>query len=279
MTRFLALSLSCLLIFFAWAQEADARRFGGGVSSGLFSRQAKSSPPPTRQETPAVNQAGKSTARNRGLAGPLMGLAAGGLLASLFFGGGFEGMQGLDWILILLLGWFAFSLMRRRRAQSLSPAGASVPGQPFAEKNLFDTAPGSSVQQASYSQSRQEYPPGFDQAGFLSRAKRYFVDLQQAWDNRDFSLIEEFVTPALFRFLQEERSRQPGQTRTRVGKLDAEILLMQPVGNSYEVAVRFTGSISEEGAPEQPFCEIWHLTRDWSQPSAPWLIQGIEQAE
>ena len=55
-----------------------------------------------------------------GLMGPLAGIAAGGLLASMFMGGGFEGMQFFDILIMAVIAFviFRFIAARRRKQQA-----------------------------------------------------------------------------------------------------------------------------------------------------------------
>lgn len=281
MTRFLALGLSCLFVMALGISEADARRMGGGGSGGTFSRQA--SPPAQQQQRQQAQQQrqqpGAAAAGRGGLMGPLMGLAAGGLLAAMFFGGAFEGIQFFDILILLLIGGGIFLFLRSRarpqpqtagsQPSSISPSHPLQNGFEGVSRDTSETAP----------QVRYGAPEWFDEQGFLDRARLHFTDLQKAWDANDFSTLEEFVTPQFYRFLQEERARQPGEVKTDVRKLAAEVSNIQQIDATVELAVMFHGIISESGAPEAPFCEIWHLIRDMSQENSPWLIQGIEQVE
>ena len=84
MRNFLSLLLIMVLTTCMIFQDASARRFGGGRSFGTY----RSTSMFTRAKpaaTPFQNSAAPN--RNRWL-GPLAGLAAGGLLASLFMGNG-----------------------------------------------------------------------------------------------------------------------------------------------------------------------------------------------
>lgn len=295
MTRFLALGFSCLFVLALGISEADARRMGGGGSGGTFSRQA--SPPAQQQQQRQQSQQqqqqqGAAAASRGGLMGPLMGLAAGGLLAAMFFGGAFEGIQFFDILIVLLIGGALFLFLRSRvRQQPQTAAGGVSSENERASPGVFRQAPDAGASkpvtgfdsrvetQGSEPSIRYGAPDWFDEQGFVERAKAHFVDLQKAWDKNDFSKLEEFVTPQLYRFLQQERERQPGEVLTDVRKLAAEVTNIQQIGSTVELAVMFHGSISESGAPEAPFCEIWHLIRDLSEDDAPWLIQGIEQVE
>ena len=309
MTRFFALGLSCLFVLALGISEADARRMGGGGSGGTFSRQA--SPPAqqqqqrqqSQQQQQQQQQQGAAGSSRGGLMGPLMGLAAGGLLAAMFFGGAFDGIQFFDILILLLIAGGIFLFLRSRKKSSPQPATPDGMMPPTQERQMpeppaaspsgarpqasgaaeVDTAEAGAMETPPEASKEPEIrygaPEWFDEQSFIARAKSHFIDLQKAWDANDFSLLEEFVTPQFYRFLQEERARQPGEVKTDVRKLAAEVSNIQQVGATVELAVMFHGIISESGAPEAPFCEIWHLIRDMSEENAPWLIQGIEQVE
>ena len=125
MQRVLSIFMA-LCISLTFALDAHAKRFGGGKSFGSApSHQTRQAP---QQTQAAPSQAGKQAAAapsgaSRWL-GPLAGLAAGGLLASMFMGDGFEGIQFMD---ILIFGLIAFLLFRflaaRRRQQQPAMAG------------------------------------------------------------------------------------------------------------------------------------------------------------
>lgn len=286
MKRFLALGFSMLFVAALGIHEADARRMGGGGSGGTFSRQA--SPPAQQQRQQSQQQQSQqqtSAASRGGLMGPLMGLAAGGLLAAMFFGGAFEGIQFFDLLILLLIAGGVLLIFRSRAQQQKTEAAVptSLGGVPGSSDEVQRTQTGFEGFDARTStpdpEIRYGAPDWFDEQGFLLRAKQHFIDLQAAWDANDFRTLEEFVTPQLYRFLQEERARQPGEVYTDVRNLAAEVSNIQQVGSTVELAVMFHGVISESGAPEARFCETWHLIRDLSEDNAPWLIQGIEQIQ
>src|SRR5260221_280241 len=129
--KFIIAILSFLVISFALMSDADAgKRLGGGKSTGIqrdsVQRDAGTVPKPATPPTQAA-PAGTSLAAppmpapsgaSRWL-GPLAGLAAGGLLASLFMGSGFDGIKLMDILLIgglLFVGLSLFRMMMRNRA-------------------------------------------------------------------------------------------------------------------------------------------------------------------
>lgn len=293
MTRFLALVMSCLFVASLGISEADARRFGGGGSSGNFSRQAAPAPQaPSRQASQPAQQRQQPAAapQRSGFGGMLMGLAAGGLLAALFMGGAFEGIQAFDILLLLLIVGGVFLFLRSRRQQQPQTATAggyhAPQSSPYAEPEQPVTPTTSAYASSQLLNSEAEAEPilygapdWFNESAFLEGARQHFIDLQAAWDANDLAKIEEYVTPELYQFLCEERQRETGVVKTEVRKLAAELTLIQQVEQRVELAVMFHGVMSESGSPDHLFCEIWHLVRDMQQDNAPWLIQGIEQVE
>jgi hypothetical protein len=146
------LIVAMLTLFVAGAallpDTADARRLGGGKSFGKqysMPRQAQTPQAPQRQQQ-ANNQrnaqgqaAGRGGRGGMGWLGPLAGLAAGGLLASMFFGGAFEGFQPMDFMLIALLAFGGYMLFRMlRRPRGPAPAGAAAGGRPAACRYAAD---------------------------------------------------------------------------------------------------------------------------------------------
>ncbi|MEI6737271.1 MAG: hypothetical protein WCL29_02195, partial [Pseudomonadota bacterium] len=109
--------------------DADAKgRIGGGKSSGMQRESVKKDPTPPAAApaapaaapsqagapvgAPAAAAAAKPASGMSKWLGPLAGLAAGGLLASLFMGGGFGGLKFFDIILMIGLAVGVFMLVR-----------------------------------------------------------------------------------------------------------------------------------------------------------------------
>ncbi|WP_106479044.1 Tim44 domain-containing protein [Phytohalomonas tamaricis] len=274
--RHLLITLLVGLMSFGLAVDhAEAKRFGGGKSFGSYSRSASPSQSATNRATTPPRQA---TQPNRSGAsrflGPLAGIMAGGLLASLLFGGAFDGIRFMDILLIALVAFIAFKFLRRRREAT---AGAHD-GQHHDARNeqrnhnqMFE-ANRSSVSGGTAVGST---PSWFDKERFLSGSKEHFMELQRAWDNNDLSRIQEYVTPELYNLLRKERAQQPANNQTEIVRLFAELGNIQEIGQQAEATVLFHGILKEEGQ-ETEFNETWHLTRELKD-NAPWYIQGIEQ--
>lgn len=289
--------------------DVEAKRFGGGMSLGKQSsgmqRQAR---PPAQAQRPAQGQTQAAPARPNAAAGgasrwlgPLAGLAAGGLLASLFFGDAFEGLQIMDLLLIVLLAVGAFMLFRMWRrhqaAPAAAPAGAGgvyprqAPAPAYGRHAPPDSAStparsGSGFlhpvmgEQGGAAHGDTDAPAWFDDAGFLEGAKTHFIRLQAAWDQSDFRDIRDYTTPQLFAELQRERQRSAGSQYTEVVRLDAELVGVRREGDLVLASVLFSGLIREdEGGVAEAFREIWHVQHDWAAPAGDWHIAGIQQLE
>lgn len=267
------------MVLGAGLDQAEAKRLGGGKSIGTYSKSTTTSPSssnytqPSKTNTAATAAGGRSS--KMGFLGPLAGLAAGGLLAAMFFGDGFEGFQMFDFILIALVVFIIFKLMARKR----QTAAASAPNMSYQkeafgqnQERSFDTnlMGGGAVAQ-------QQVPDWFDAAGFVERAKGHFVHLQKAWDNNDLAEIQDFVTPELYNLLSQERKAQIEEPNTEVVNLEARLGGISQQGSLAEASVVFSGQIRENSSLPTEFTETWHLVRDMRQENANWYLQGIQQ--
>ena len=260
-----------------------------------------------QQAAPAAAGAGAAGAAaakpaNRWL-GPIAGLAAGlgiaALLSHFGMGGAFASMMS-NVIIIALIAFAAMWLIRRFRgnkSQSQTPAyaGAGNDASNPSLRQSWDSQQQPSSQPATPAQPSLSavpaaaagaaataepfgVPAGFDAEGFLRSAKVYFNRLQAAWDKGDQADINEFTTPQMFAEIKmdlEERGKSTN--RTDVVQLDAELLGIEQTATEYMASVRFSGLIREaEGAPAEPFNEVWNLTKPVAG-SGGWVLAGIQQ--
>ena len=132
MKAMVLLLVAAVVALGAATETVEARRLGGGMSLGK-QRSAPPPPPPTAtaRAAPAATAAASGSTAQRWV-GPLAGLVAGGLVASLLFGGGFQGLAPGDLMLFLALGIGLVVLIRLRRgdgaAAHRSPVGALAGG-------------------------------------------------------------------------------------------------------------------------------------------------------
>lgn len=276
--QFFVMLLVSVMGMSAAIEHAEARRMGGGGNVGSMSRSADrpASTPAQQQAQPAQQgQAGAAAARRGGMGGMMGGLLAGGLLAALFFGGAFDELRMMDLLVMVgvaALAIFAFrAFMRQRRPATQAGYQREQHGNAAPTPTSFS----SSAAPGSLASGLQSTPDWFDKERFLGGAKEHFMTLQRAWDNNDFSQIQEYVTPELYNLLREERAQEPANNRTEVVRLFAELGDINEYDGVAEATVIFHGLLEENGEQTE-FNETWHLTRAM-RDQAPWYLQGIEQ--
>ena len=121
-----AVLLALFTILFALGDVEAKNRLGAGKSTGMQKDSVpKEAPKPPAQNTVApagapATPAAAPSGMSRWL-GPLAGLAAGGLLASMFMGGGFSGLKMMDILLFAGLAFGAFMLFRMFMRDSNGP--------------------------------------------------------------------------------------------------------------------------------------------------------------
>jgi len=300
--------------------DAEAKRFGGGSSFGgksSFSQPYKRSaaPSPARsasqQQATQQNQAARQGMASRGgLMGMLGGLALGGLLGAMFFGGAFENINFMD---ILVLGGIAFLLYKlfaaraggAQRAAYQRTANDDYRGSVSAYKPHQEPAPSSSAgfdtdilfkkdknnaavsevvapafQQDETSFNQLVLPEGFDPQAFLAGAKIAFGNLQKAWDERDLAEIRSLSTDKVFAEIQDQLKASTEENHTDILKLDAELLDVREIGSELEAVVMFDAVIREDvnGQAEQ-VREVWHFVKPKISIQPKWYLDGIQQLE
>ena len=296
LTRRITVVAVSVLLAMVLVAPAEAKRFGGGKSFG-FQGQKSSQTTNQRQASPEQKATRGPAA---GMGGMLAGLAAGGLLAWLFMGGAFEGLQPMDFLVILLLAVGAFLLVRHLRAGSLAarpaPAGGprteairqQPPQQARAGSESFGRSgdggqgvrPGSLMDEFGLGTTPGYQPPGwFDEHRFLGAARTHFTNLQLAWDANRMDEVREFVTPELFRELVRERAAiGDAENVTEVLDLDVALEALGEEGRDLVAAVRFTGRVREDrDQAATPLDETWLVSRNLDDEDANWLIAGIRQ--
>lgn len=280
------LFVSLGLVLALGLQTAEAKRLGSGGSFGQhkqnFSRQA--APPTAANAVPGKTAAAPAAAGTRSWMGPLAGLAAGGLLAALFFGGAFDGLKPMDLILFALLAFGAFMIIRALRRSSapaqpamtpyantggtLDPANTQTPARGFEAASFM----------GSTSAPLNDAPHWFNETSFLAGAQHHFTNLQQSWDANDLKALQEYFTPDLFAELTAERARIGDINNvTEVQSLDAQLLDLTREGADVVASVLFQGRVRENyGLPEN-ISEIWHVRHTAAHAEGDWLISGIQQ--
>lgn len=251
-----------ILSFSIMVSNAEAKRFGGGKSFG-YSR------PISNNNAARMQPAAKPASGASKWLGPLAGLAAGGLLASLFMGHGF-GSGILSWILIaaaVFIGWRLLSRLIKPQASQNNHAA-------------FQTDQGRVVSEMPFNantSASSSHLSNFDETTFLREAKTTFIRLQTAYDNKNLTDIREFTAPQVFAEIQmqlQERGDQINQTD--VITINADLVDLSLDSTTTTASVRFSGLIREQqDAQPENIKEIWHFIQD--KYSQSWLVTGIQQ--
>ncbi|WP_313506249.1 Tim44 domain-containing protein [Stutzerimonas kunmingensis] len=278
MQRVLSIFMA-LCISLTFALDAHAKRFGGGKSFGSApSHQTRQAP---QQTQAAPNQAGRQTpaaasGASRWL-GPLAGLAAGGLLASMFMGDGFEGIQFMD---ILIFGLIAFLLFRflaaRRRQQQPAMAGHAPMQRDMPQQPSTSIFGGSAAPVAATPVINA--PAWFNEQSFVAAAREHFLSLQQHWDANEMDKISEFVTPQLLSFLKQERAEiGDAYQSTYIDDLQIQLDGVDDDAEKTTATLTFTGTAKTSRFDQgEPFSESWRMERAQGE-NQPWLVAGIRQ--
>lgn len=305
---FLAL-LTVFFTLFTVTQVAEAKRFGSGGSFGYSKSVAPKSfntaPKAAPKAAPTTATKPGATPARAGMMGMFGGLLAGGLLASLFMGDGFEGIQIMDILLMALVAFGLFKLftfyMRQKQGQ-ITPAYKSDYEQanqrqteqsyqreaapetpaynPSAGGSIFGSDLEGGMGQGVSDQAVHltETPAWFNAEEFVEGAKGHFASLQKAWDDADLAEVESYCSPELFAVLQNEmKGMQAGDNHTIIDTLNAELADMAIDGEYFIASIRFTGFIQEDATQgAHAFNEIWHIRR-LANDEGTWQVAGIQQ--
>ena len=299
------------------AQHVEAKRLGGGGSSGM-KRQMPSRPAPnspTQQQQPAPAQPAvapggqavpPSVAPKRNWMGPVAGLAAGLGIAALMSHFGMGAAMGniLTMILLAAVAFFAIRWIMSRFANPtpatsggprLSPndfGRAPQPAQPVSAQQpvLRDIpaakAPGvdasgmlSGPSFASVaSGTASSLPPGFDAPAFERIAKLIFIRMQAANDASNLEDLRQFSTPEMFAvFKLDLQDRGTAPQVTDVVQLNAEVLDFADEAERQIVSVRFHGLIREEKDAPTTTFDEIWHLAKPKAGSGEWAIAGIAQ--
>ena len=274
MQRFLSIALvMCLALTFSF--EAHAKRFGGAKSFGSApSHQTRQTQSPTATTTTATRQPAATSGASRWL-GPLAGLAAGGLLASLFMGDGFEGLQIMDMLIFGLIAFLLFRFLAARRQQAQL---ASANGAPLQREMPATAASASIFGSGAALKPVINAPAWFNEQSFVAAGREHFLSLQQHWDANEMEQIAEFVTPQLLEFLKRERADLgDGFQSTYIDNLEVQLDGVDDLSDKTVATLTFSGlSKTSRFDQGEAFSESWRLERAVGD-NQPWLVAGIRQ--
>lgn len=317
----MAVALGALLAL-TLSGTADAARLGGGRSFGSrpsysapYQRQAPgtpsaaSTPRPAATPSPAAthNQGARDAlAKRGGLMGMLGGLALGGLLGALFFGGAFEGINMLDFLLFGGLAFLAWKLLSSRAPASVPAGGADVfrretyrdiPDAPARQADAASSAGPSTKLRAGFdtdvlfgrgkapapafvSSAPVSIPADFDTAAFLEGAEAAYRQLQDAWNQGELAEIRGLSTDRVFAEIQDQFRAAKGENYSEILELHAELLEVTDGATDREASVLFDALLREApGAEPVRVEEVWRFVRSRASRQPTWFLDGIQQVE
>ena len=289
----------------------EAKRIGGGSSSGMQRSMPARTPPPATPAQPAqatptspamAGAAPAAAAPKRSWMGPIAGLAAGLGIAALMshMGMGAEFGNIIMMVLLAVVAFVAIRFLMNRFARGGARSSMATPnGLQFAgaspQGSLNGSAGSSWPQPASAAATSagpsaafaapvattdaSALPAGFDAAGFERIAKMIFIRMQAANDSADLNDLRAFTTPEMFAAIKLDlQDRNGGAQTTDVVRIDAQVLEVATEADRQIVSVRFHGLIREEkDGVANAFDEVWHLVKP-ADGSREWAIAGIQQA-
>jgi predicted lipid-binding transport protein (Tim44 family) len=269
----------CSAVFLA--SEADAKRLGGGRSTGA--QRNVTAPPASTPAKPAQAQPGQPQQPQAAPApqgsrwgGILGGLAIGGLLGYLLGANGMAGgVMGMLLLAALIFGGVMLVRMLTRPREQ-APVQTLQYASGLGEERV--AMPVTMQAGASAPLSSGPVPAGFDSAGFLRAAKMNFVKLQLANDAGQLDDIREFTTHEMFDALRQDVLSRPSTSQqTDVLNLNADLLEVATEKNEHWASVRFSGQVREtRGTDPVGFEEVWNLVKP-ADGSGGWLLAGIQQ--
>ncbi len=295
--------------------DADAKRLGGGKSTGT----QRSMPERTSPTTPPANQPAQTPAATPGQAaapaaaapggmsrwlGPIAGLAAGlgiaALMSHLGMGEAFGNFLMLALLVVAVIALIAFIRRRmsgggqQRPAVAGAGAGSASPTQvswpAAAQPKPLEASPmqrsaeplssGSTPTAAAGAAplAAAFVPATFDSEGFERIARAIFIRMQAANDSANLDDLRQFTTPEMYAELKVDLlERGSSAQATEVKSVEAKVIDLAEEPGRQVVSVRYRGEVVEApGAAPERFDEVWHLVRP-SGSEGGWLIAGIEQ--
>ena len=124
-------------------------------------------------------------------------------------------------------------------------------------------------------------PAGFDADGFLEACKKNFTTLQDAWDRSDIQSLRAMMTDEMLEQIKAQLADRESHTggvnnKTEVVMLNAQLLGIEELSESYLASVEFSGMIREDAsAGASPFREVWNMTKPRNGGGG-WLVAGVQ---
>jgi len=290
---FIAVMVVGVCLMLTGIQNVEAKRFGGGSSFGSrpshstpFQGSASTTRSASQQQMTNQNQMARQNISQRGgLMGMLGGLAIGGLLGSLFFGGAFENINFMD-IALFIMAFFLIKTLLSKAKNTAQPAyqrtsDFNTPSDKSSNSAGFNTDllfKKSESSASTINLNKNTLPTGFETNAFLAGAKNAYITLQKAWDARDLAEIRGLTTDKVFAEIQTQLKASTSDDQTDIISFEAELIDVREIGSELVASVWFEAFMREElNGPTIKNKEVWHFVKSKSSLQPKWLLDGIQQ--
>jgi len=170
------------------------------------------------------------------------------------------------------------------RSYSPENVGNDASARPFERSSgmgsLAPAAGGSMIGSALLGTQSWGVPAGFDAEGFLTACKANFITLQAAWDRSDIQSLRAMMTDDMLAQIKTQLAERESHTggvanTTDVEMIEAQLLGIEELSDSYMASVEFSGMIREDvSAGATSFREVWNMTKPRS--GGGWLVAGVQ---
>lgn len=289
----LLIVLFAFATFWAFMEQAEARRMGGGRSFGVRPSPQRTAPSqsPAQKNSGQTAQQDQSARANpagapRPFGGMLGGFLMGGIIGSLLFGGT-HGSGSIGLLDILIIGgliFFVFRFLKARRTALQEAGQASFSSGPGTEGTWGSSGSAYGSLQAMPAPTASEeprIPPGFDQKDFMKGAKAVYIRLQNSWDRRDLEDIRLFTSKEVWEEINRQAQEDPRPGKTEILQVNAKLLEVSSQDGRTVASVLFD-VMMREGKEEdvaKDVREIWLFAKDDNDPKSFWVLEGIQQAD
>ena len=167
------------------------------------------------------------------------------------------------------------------RNYSPENVGNDASARPWERSGLATaSATGSMIGSGLAGNQSWSVPADFDAESFLRACKTNFTTLQDAWDRSDVQALRAMMTDDMLEQIKtqlgDRESHTGGHTnKTDVVMLNAQLLGIEELSDSYMASVEFSGMIKEDvSAAANPFREVWNMTKP--RNGGGWLVAGVQ---
>lgn len=211
----------------------------------------------------------------------------GGLIGSLLFGG-MHSWGGPGLLDVLLIGgalFFVYRIVKARRLATQEAGNAVFSAGLGSQENWGSPgSPGYVPAQGMPTSAHAEevkIPKDFDQEDFMKGAKAVYTRLQNSWDKRDLEDIRQFTSNEVLEEIKRQAQGDPRPSKTDILRVNATLLEVATSNSRTVASVLFDVMMRESKEEDiaKEVREIWHFSKNDSDPQSFWVLEGLQQVE